>query len=104
MFWVCFFYSGPLSLYPVERMMNSKKKKDILQCKIIPELAKIDGAVFQHDLAQFHIYKAVKKFLETDGIVMLDCPGNSSYINAIANLWVIVKTQLATEDCMAKEK
>jgi len=48
-----------------------------------------------HDGAPCHCSKAVKQFAAENSLATLDCPGNSSDLNPVENLWAIVKIKVA---------
>jgi transposase len=59
------------------------------------------GWVFQHDGASPHRAKTTRQFLEPLGLTLsseFHWPANSQDLNAIENLWAIVKLRMATQD------
>ena len=107
MFWGCFSIEGPGTLQPVTGMMNADAYIDVLQRKLVPELAKRfpNGlGVFQHDLAPCHTAKKVVKFMTDNHIQTLAWPANSPDLNPIENLWALIKKRLRGHDCTTKTK
>ena len=94
MFWGFFTMFEPGSLTLIKRMMNSDKYKDILKNYLLHILSDIDSRaeiVFQQDLAPCHISKKMQTFYAQTDITLLDWPGNSSDLNPIENLCLIIK-------------
>jgi transposase len=86
-------------------MMNLSKYAEILKSRASP-LPQIfaDGKVtFQHNLAPCHNPKAVKKFIQENKSNMLGWPHNPEDMNAIENLWSILKKRLGTIDCSKRK-
>ena len=107
MFWGCFSYYGVGGLLPVEGMMNSDKYIDVLQKRVVPEMAKVfsDGSdIFQQDLAPCHTSRKVTKFFADNQIKVREWPGNSPDLNPIENLWAIIKQRLRGKDCTTMQK
>jgi len=107
MFWGCFSIEGPGTLKPVTGMMNAVAYIEVLERKLIPELADKfpngDG-VFQQDLAPCHTAKKVAKFMTDNNIKTLPWPENSPDLNPIENLWALIKKRLRRHDCTTKPK
>ena len=85
--------------------MNSDKYKDILENYLLQILSDSDswvGRVFQQDLAPCHISKKMQTFFVQTSITLLDWPTNSPDLNAIGNLWAIIKRNLSKYDCSTK--
>lgn len=59
-FWGCFISTGPGSLVPIEKVMNSEKYIGIIKCRVVPAVENnfpnSDG-VFQDDLAHYHTFQ-----------------------------------------------
>lgn len=54
--------------------------------------------VFQQDLAPCHASKAVKQFMNEQGILCLEWPGNSPDIGPIENIWDLGHLQKKFEE------
>ena len=74
---------------------------------MLPELSKMfpkgDG-IFQHDLAPCHTARRTRSFVEQNNTLILSWSGNSPDINAIENLWSVIKARLKRFDCGTMEK
>lgn len=57
-------------------------------------LADCGEYVFQHDGASSHTAKTTKKWLQENGIIVLDWPSSSPDFNKIENLWALMKRKL----------
>ena len=107
MFWGSFSYHGIGSLLPIEGMMNAGKYIQVLEEKVVRDLAKAfpDGSgVYQQDSAPCHRAKKVMVYMKKMKITVLDWPGNSPDLNPIENLRSIMKLRLRNEDCTTKIK
>ena len=60
--------------------------------------------IFQHDNNLNHTSRAVKAWFAKEKIRVLDWPAQSSDLNPIVNLWVIVKLPVATKKKPSSKK
>ena len=107
MFWGCFSSSGPGRLHVCEGMMDSQQYVNVIDTRIIPELNQRfpngDG-VLQHDKAPCHRSKKSSEHLRSNGVRVLDWPGNSPDLAPIETLWAILKNRLRKEDISTRQK
>ena len=88
-------------------MMNTEKYLKVLEKMVVTDLSNtfsVGCGVFQQDSAPCHKAKKVMKYMKEIKIKVLDWPGNFSDLDAIENLWSIIKLRLRGEDCTTKTK
>lgn len=97
MVWSVISAKGTGRLYIVEGTMNQHQYRKVLETRLLPQLRNWfpdRDCVFMHDGAPCHKAKSVTKFLAENNVQTLPWPGNSPDMNAIENLWGIVKKRL----------
>ena len=97
MVWGCFTYHGVGSLVvlPKNTTMNQGNYRKLL-CDHLPgSFEMCQASTFMQDGAPFHTAKSVKEWLRDCCVPFFeDWPANSSDLNPIENLWVIIKREL----------
>ncbi len=86
---------GPLSF--LKTNITALVYQEILEHFMLPsadQLFKDADFIFQQDLAHAHIAKCTKSWLNDHGVGVLDWPANTPDLNAIVNLWGIVKRKM----------
>nr|XP_036222535.1 uncharacterized protein LOC106622802 isoform X4 [Bactrocera oleae] len=80
-------------------MVSTMWEADLVKRHLLPvveeQYSLRTDVIFQDDSAPCHRSHKVKEFLEKNGIVQLEWPGNSPDLNPIDNLWAVVKKQVA---------
>jgi hypothetical protein len=97
MVWSIMSFTGPGRLHVVEGIMNAEKYVDVLQRRMLPQTSEWFGDgqwVFMQDGAPCHTAKRSKEFLASQGVTVLDWPGNSPDMNPIETLWAIMKSRM----------
>jgi len=106
MIWSIISSKGVGNLYFVDGTMNSQQYLQVLRNELRPQLRrwyrKTEGFQFMHDGAPCHRASAIKTYLETEKISVLDWPGNSPDMNPIENVWKVMKDQLALQEVTTK--
>ena len=84
-------------LHFIDGIVNAEKCIKILEENLIPpvpNLADCGEYVFQHDGASSHTAKSTTKWLQENGIEVLDWTSFSPDLNPIENLWALMKRKL----------
>ena len=96
MVWGSFAASGRGSLYFIDanKTVNTAEYIKILESKLKMSMTIHKCDIFQQDSAPAHVSKVAKNWFRTNGIQILDWPGNSPDLNPIENLWMLLKRKL----------
>jgi hypothetical protein len=97
MFWGAITIFGPGCLVPVEGTMCSEKYVDILDIHLMPLAQNIFGEQpwkLLQDGARCHTSQRTTKFLEEKGIQCVEWSSYSPDMNAIENVWSVLKRKL----------
>ncbi|KAL4509432.1 hypothetical protein ABPG72_018363 [Tetrahymena utriculariae] len=93
MVWGSIGFEGGQRLIRINERLNGESYKKILDENLI-ETGLIDDRILQQDNAAVHSSKAVKQYLESEGIELLNWPSQSPDMSPIENVWAWVKNQL----------
>ena len=106
MVWGCMGWESVGKLAEVEGRMNANQYVDILKDNLLPSLEEsgvsLEDVIFQQDNDPKHTSKKAKKWMEDNGINVLDWPPQSPDLTPIENLWNHTKKELAKYPRQAK--
>ena len=106
MVWGCMGWEGVGKLAEVEERMDANQYVDILKDNLLPSLEEsgvsLEDVIFQQDNDPKHTSKKAKKWMEDNGINVLDWPPQSPDPTPIENLWNHTEKELAKYPRQAK--
>ena len=106
MVWGCMGWESVGKLAEVEGRMNANQYVDILKDNLLPSLEEsgvpLEDVIFQQDNDPKHTSKKAKKWMEDNGINVLDWPPQSPDPTPIENLWNHTEKELAKYPRQAK--
>ncbi|GFY14850.1 uncharacterized protein TNCV_648931 [Trichonephila clavipes] len=83
-------------LYVVKGMMRQDQYKDVLQNRQLEEwFPNGESCIFTQDRAPCHTARSITAFLAEQNFPLLDFLGNNLYMNAIENVWELMKREVA---------
>ena len=102
----CMGWESVGKLAEVEGRMNANQYVDILKDNLLPSLEEsgvsLEDVIFQQDNDPKHTSKKAKKWMEDNGINVLDWPPQSPDPTPIENLWNHTEKELAKYPRQAK--
>ena len=107
MFWRCVTSKGVGALVPTSETTDTRKYIEILEKYLRPSVSRYFGdhaITIQHDTTPYDICRLIRRYLEENGIFMMEWPAYSHDINTIVNTWLSVKKNIQSDAGEIKSK